>query len=76
MCQRGCWALKGVDCEILHRLERGTSVSVDAGSQMEVDCGIPRRLDRGTSASKNARIPHRLDSKNETFFYKDMKTSP
>ena len=24
VCQRGCWALKGVDCEIPHRMEVGS----------------------------------------------------
>ena len=31
VCQRGRWAPKGVDCEIPHRLERGTSASEDVG---------------------------------------------
>ena len=34
-CQRGCWAPKGVDCDVLHWLGRygclGKSVSEDAG---------------------------------------------
>ena len=36
----------GVDCEIPHQLERGTSVNEDAKPQREVDCEIPHRLKR------------------------------
>ena len=41
----------GVDCEILHRLERETSASEDAGPRREVDCEIPHRLEWGTKQS-------------------------
>ena len=40
----------GVDCEILHRLERGNSVSEDAGLEGRW-CEIPRRLERETKHS-------------------------
>ena len=50
-----------VDCEILHRLERGTNASEDVGPQRGVDCEISidwggerHRLERGMNASKNA----------------------
>ena len=33
--------LRGVDCEIPHRLERGTSASEDVGIRKGVDCEIP-----------------------------------
>ena len=42
---------RGVDCEIPHRLERGTSASEDAGLRRVVDCEIPHRLERGTKHS-------------------------
>ena len=38
-----------VDCEIPHRLERGTSSNEDVGSRREVDCEIPYRLERRTN---------------------------
>ena len=33
--------LRGVDWGVLHRLERGTSASKDAGTRRRVDCEIP-----------------------------------
>ncbi|KAG7031046.1 hypothetical protein SDJN02_05085, partial [Cucurbita argyrosperma subsp. argyrosperma] len=45
---------KEVDCEIPHRLERGTSVSKDAISRRRMYCEIPHRLERETSASEYA----------------------
>ena len=36
-------------CEIPHRLERGTSVSENAGPGKGVDCEIPHRLETGTN---------------------------
>ena len=75
MCQRGRWALKGVDtgwcasedvepqrgvdCEILHRLETGTSISEDAG------------LRRGWIVTSH--IGQRGD---RNILYKDGETSP
>ena len=41
----------GVDCEIPHRLEGGTSVSEHAGPQRRVDCKILYWLERGTKHS-------------------------
>ena len=43
--------VKGVDCEIRHRLERGMrgmSANEDAGLLRRVDCEIPYWLERGT----------------------------
>ena len=33
VCQQDCWATKGVGWGVPHRLEKGTSVSEDAGLQ-------------------------------------------
>ena len=41
--------LVNIDCEIPHRLERGTSASEDAGPRREVDYEIPHRLERELS---------------------------
>ena len=41
----------GVDCEIPHRLERGTSASEDAVPRRGVNCEIPYWLERGTKHS-------------------------
>jgi len=47
MCQQGCWVPKGVDfMGVPHRLEKGKSVSKDAGPRRRVDCEIPHRLGR------------------------------
>ena len=54
-CQRGRWALKGVDCETPRRFERGMSVSEDASPRRGADCEIPHWLERGTGASKDAK---------------------
>ena len=37
---------KGMDCEILHRLERGTNASENVGSRRVADCEIPHRLEK------------------------------
>ena len=52
MYQRGHWALKGVDCEIPHRLKKGTSTSTDTESLRGVDYEIPYHLERGSSRGK------------------------
>ena len=49
--------LKGVDCEIPYRLERGTSVSENTGLKREMNCEISYRSER----------------KNETFFIRVSK---
>ena len=36
----------GVDCEIPHRMERGTSTNEDVGPLSGVDCEIPHRRER------------------------------
>ena len=40
--------VKGVDCEIRHRLERGMSTNEDAGLLRRVNCEIPHWVERGT----------------------------
>ena len=42
---------KGGGLGVSHRLEKGTSVSEDAGPQREVDCEIPHWLGRRTKSS-------------------------
>ena len=62
-------APNGVDCEIPHRLERGTNAIKDAGPRIMVDCEIPHRLERETTVNKDAgpqrevdcEIPRRLE---------------
>ena len=41
----------GLDCEIPHRLETGTSASEDVGPRRGVDFEISHRLERGTKYS-------------------------
>ena len=53
--QRGCWVLKGWDCEISHWLERETSANEDVGSRKEVNYEIPHRLERETSFNEDAK---------------------
>ena len=43
---RECWPQRGVDCEILHRLERETSASEDAGLGWVVGSYIDWRGER------------------------------
>ena len=73
----------GVDCEIPHRLERGTSVSEDVGPRRGVDCEIPHRLERGTSANEDVSsqrgwiVRSHIDLRGEqNTFYKGVETSP
>ena len=51
MCHHGCWAPKGGELGIPHRLEKGMSASEDAGARRGMDCEIPRQLERGTKHS-------------------------
>ena len=46
VCQQERWALKGVDWEVPHRLEKGTSDSENTGPRRGVDCEISHRLGR------------------------------
>ena len=74
---------RGVDCEIPHRLERGTSARKDAGPRREVDLEIPHLLEKGTSASKVAELQgEEVDCDyvgwrgERNIIYKDLKLLP
>ena len=43
VCQRGCWAPKGIDCEISHRLVRGTKHCLQESGNLSQLEGKPRR---------------------------------